>query len=116
MTPLKSIIPTTLAVTALAGILVLSGCAGTNETGGKGMQALVCPQCKMVAMTGNRPSGYEYRGGHEAHDESMRTVYNDTCPGCQGAIKTLLVNGRTKYECSICKGSPYTCPVSHPMN
>jgi len=114
---MKSIFPTTLAVTALAGILAMNGCAGTNEKGGKVKQALVCPQCKMVAMTGSRPSGYEYRGGYEAYarDENMQTVYNDTCPGCQGAIKTLFVGGKPKYECSICKGSPYICPVSHPM-
>ena len=101
---------------ALAGaaLLALSGCASTNETGGKGKRALVCPQCKMVAVTVNRPyfpSGGRY-GGYRG---GPTTFYDDTCPGCQGAITTLFKEGKLKHKCSVCKESPFTCPVFHPI-
>ena len=96
-----------------AGLLVLSGCASTNETGGKGKHALVCPQCKMVAVTVNRPyfGGWRHRGY-----SGPTTFYRDTCPGCQGAIETFFKEGKLKHKCSICKEAPFTCPVFHPTN
>ena len=114
--------PKSFTLLALSGaaLLALSGCASTNETGGKGKQALVCPQCKMVAVTVNRPyfpaygrhgfgSGIGYYGG-------TQTFYEDKCPGCQGAITTLFKEGKLKHKCSVCKDSPFTCPVFHPTN
>lgn len=99
-----------------AGLLAFSGCASTNETGGKGKQALVCPQCKMVAVTVDRPySGGANRGAYGSYG-GKRTVYNDTCPGCQGAIQTFFKEGKLKHKCSVCKESPFTCPVFHPTN
>ena len=64
-----------------AGILALGGCATTKGIAGKGKQALVCPQCKMVAVTVSRPylgdfgySGYGYGGyGYGGTD----TVYTE---------------------------------------
>ena len=100
----------------LAFVAGFSGCAGTTETGGKGKQALVCPQCKMVAMTVNRPyfgwSGHGYYNGSNI----PITTYRDTCPGCQGAITTLFKEGKLKHKCSVCKESPFTCPLPHPHN
>ena len=97
-----------------AGLLALSGCASTNDTGGKGKQALVCPQCKMVAVTVDRPyfpSGGRYSG----YRGGPTTFYDDTCPGCQGAITTLFKEGKLKHKCSVCKETPFTCPVFHPV-
>lgn len=111
---IKSILTTTLAVTALAGILASGGCASINETGGKGRQALVCPQCKMVAV--NRPHSYFSGGGRGTYPGygGPQTVYKHTCPGCQGALETLFKEGKLKHKCSLCKDSPYTCPIFHP--
>ncbi len=104
----------TILSIALAGVglLALSGCAGTKETGGQRKQALVCPQCKMVAVTVNRP----YSGTGRGHYGGTQTVYNDTCPGCQGALTTFFKEGKLKHKCSVCKESPFTCPLSHPTN
>jgi hypothetical protein len=118
MKPNSSFQATALSIAlAGAGFLALSGCASTNETGGKGKQALVCPQCKMVAVTVNRPyfGGIGGRGSHSYSYGRTRTVYKDTCPGCQGAIETLFKEGKLKHKCSICKDSPFTCPVFHPI-
>lgn len=100
------------ASASLAFALVALGCASTNETGGKGKQALVCPQCKWVAVATTRPHfGY----GHDTRlGRVPAKVYEDTCPGCQGVIETLFREGKWKHKCSICKDSPYTCPVFHP--
>ena len=107
-----------LALLAVAGatLLALSGCASTNDTGGKGKQALVCPQCKMVAVTVNRP--YFGGGGRGAYlsGGGTQTYYNDTCPGCQGALTTFFKEGELKHKCSVCKETPFTCPVFHPTN
>jgi len=97
---------------ATAGLLALGGCAGTNETWGKGKHALVCPQCKMVAVTVYRP--YVGVRGHVG-SPGPTTFYEDTCPGCQGAITTLFKEGKLKHKCSVCKESPFTCPISHPI-
>lgn len=113
MKTMKFILTTTLSVIALAGILALSGCAGVNATGGKGKQALVCPQCKMVAYTVIRP--YYPGGRFGGYRSAPTTFYKDTCPGCQGAIETLFKEGKLKHKCSICKDSPFTCPVLHPI-
>ena len=92
-------------------LLALSGCAGTGKTGGKGKQALVCPQCKMVAVTFNRP--YVGSGSRFSFPGPV-TTYQDTCPGCQGAIQTFIKGGKLRHKCSVCKESPFTCPVVHP--
>ena len=92
---------------ALAGVglFALSGCAGTNQTGSKSKQALVCPQCKMVAEM------------VDFHDDSGPSpVDSHTCPNCQGAMTTLLKEGKLKHKCSVCKDSPFTCPVFHPTS
>gem|GEM_PF-824462 len=101
-----------LRVIALActGFLALGGCASINETGGKGRQALVCPQCKMVTVTVDR----SYYGTGPFGYRGPARVYQDTCPSCQGLIETLFKEGRLKHKCSICKGSPFTCPIAHP--
>ena len=97
---------------ASAGFLALSGCASTNEIDGKGKQALVCPQCRMVAVTVNRP----YLGiGRYSGYPGPTIIHRDTCPGCQGVLETFFREGKWKHKCSICKDSPYTCPVFHPL-
>ena len=47
-------------------------------------EALVCPECRMVAVTN------PYRWGRS----SRHQVYVDQCPGCQGAVVTLLKGKR----------------------
>ena len=107
--------PNLFTLLALAALLAVSGCASTNENAGKGKQALVCPQCKMVAVTVNRPYiGGAGHGGYGIGYSGPQTFYSDTCPGCQGAIKTFLKEGKLKHKCSVCKESPFTCPVVHP--
>ena len=108
---------------ALAGVglLALSGCAGTNETGGKGKQALVCPQCKTVQTQAYLPAGPSFsRAGVSAYglagERYPITVSRHQCPGCQGAIQTLFNEGKWKHTCSVCKESPFTCAVIHPTN
>ena len=91
------------------------GCASTGGPKNK-QQALVCPQCKMVALTVNRPYFGWYGHGYYNGSNIPITTYRDTCPGCQGAIKTLFQEGKWKHRCSVCKDSPYTCPVVHPAN
>ena len=81
-----------------AWLLALSGCASTDGPKNK-QQALVCPQCKRV----------EFRTGPPHYTDSK-----DACPRCQGAMETLLKEGRLEHKCSICKQSPFTCPVLHP--
>ena len=102
---------------AIAGLLALSGCASTNETSGKGKHALVCPQCKMVAVTVQAPPYFGYGGRHgfgPAASSRPITTYEDTCPGCQGVLETFFREGKWKHKCSVCKDSPFTCPVFHP--
>lgn len=71
-----------------AGFLALNGCANTNEVADKGKQALVCPQCKMVAVRTIQPAwNNNARGGWAGTPRSM-IVYEDQCTGCQGAITT----------------------------
>jgi hypothetical protein len=90
---------------ALAGtaLLAFSGCASTSASTGKGKHALVCPQCKMVEIPGDP----EYQS-------QPTTLYRDTCRGCQGALTTFFKEGKWKHKCSVCKDSPFTCPVYHP--
>ncbi|CAN5751022.1 hypothetical protein BH09VER1_BH09VER1_12110 [soil metagenome] len=104
---------TSLAL-AITTLIAFSGCA-TNGAVGKNKQALVCPQCKMVAETVERH--------YTDADESGRygqlyteTVYKDSCPGCQGAIKTFFKEGKLQHKCSVCKDAPFTCPIFHPIN
>ena len=98
---------TTAAVT-------LSGCVTPQATKDK-QRALVCPQCKMVAVRTIQPSfGNSARAGW-AGVPRPTTVYEDQCPGCQGAIETFFREGKWKHKCSVCKNTPYTCPVFHPL-
>ena len=102
-------------------LLALGGCAGTNETGGKGRQALVCPQCRMVETVVYLPAGPSFSragvGAYGVPGAGFPTTRREhTCPGCQGAIETLFVDGKLKHKCSVCKESPFTCPVIHPPN
>ena len=109
--------PNSFTLLALAALLAVSGCASTNENAGKGKQALVCPQCKMVAVTVNRPYiGGAGHGGYGIGYSGPQTFYSDTCPGCQGAITTLFKEGKLKHKCSVCKDTPFTCPLPHPHN
>ena len=106
MRPNSSIRATTLSIAlAGAGLLAFSGCASTGATGGKVKQALVCPQCKMVEIPG------------EPDDQNQpTTTYQHACRGCQGAVRTFFKEGELKHKCSVCKDSPFTCPVFHPSN
>lgn len=117
-----------ILLAASAGILALGGCASTRQTARKDWPVLVCPECRMVAETPPRPyfPGYDYNdsavrfggpGGRGTYGDYRRTqtVYKDICPGCQGVIETLFKEGRWKHTCSVCKDTPFTCPIFHPL-
>ncbi|MEO8353538.1 MAG: hypothetical protein ABI680_17555 [Chthoniobacteraceae bacterium] len=88
---------------ASASLFAFGSCASTSGTTGKAKQALVCPQCKMVALPNDIDPDYP----------SKHTVYRDACPNCQGAITTLFKDGKLKHKCSACEASPFTCPLYH---
>jgi hypothetical protein len=88
-------------------ILLLTACAATTKTAGHDEHALVCPQCKMVAVT---ERSYSHVTG------AYRTVYHHRCPGCQSVIDTFVREGKWQHKCSICKDAPFICPVIHPAS
>ena len=113
-----------LAVSALVFGALLAGCGiallpPTAQAKTPKQEALVCPECKMVAVTTYQPlsSGFggpgwrSYGWGGPAYPLH---VYQDQCPGCQGAIVTLFKEGKLQHKCSICKEKPFNCPVVHP--
>jgi hypothetical protein len=102
---------TALAAFTLGTTLAVTGCA-TTEGANKKEKALVCPQCKMVAVQTVQPAANAQAGWSGRLQPT--TVYRDQCPGCQGAIETFFREGKWKHKCSVCKDSPYTCPVFHP--
>ena len=64
-------------------------------------------RCRRAAYyVGIRPSWFG-RG-------SPAVVYRDECPNCQGALETFFREGKWKHKCSVCKDTPYTCPILHP--
>lgn len=46
---------------------------------------------------------------HQAPTLATRTF----APAVRGAITTLFREGKLKRKCSVCKESPFTCPVFH---
>lgn len=95
----------------LAATVALTGCTTTGD-GGRNQQAMVCPKCKTVAVRTVQPSGNAQAGW--TGNLRPTTVYEHQCPGCQGAMKTFFREGEWKHKCSVCKDTPYTCPVIHP--
>lgn len=96
---------------AVAAGFGFSGCVASGTANAK--QAIVCPECKMVGVpidepyyVGVRPSWFG-RG-------SSAVVYKDLCPNCHGSLETFAREGQWKHKCSICKESPFSCPVVHP--
>jgi hypothetical protein len=89
-------------------------------------EAIVCPQCKMVAVASYQPRYFGfYSPGRRHHYPGWssyhwggypyrQAVYEDECPGCQGAIVTLFREGKLKHKCSVCSEKPFKCPVFHP--
>ena len=78
-----------LVLSALPSGALLAGCATTllpptAQPKTPLQEALVCPVCRMVAVTN------PYRWGRS----SRHQVYVDQCPGCQGAVVTLLKGKR----------------------
>ena len=96
---------------AAAALLVSCGTTGVA----KKQEALVCPQCRMVKVTnvsyhpGGRDPLPNASGGNYAV-----TTYEHRCEGCQGALITFFREGKFQHKCSICKETPFTCPVIHP--
>ena len=98
-----------LVLSAPAFGALLAGCGTTllppnAQAKTPQQEALVCPECRMVAVTN------PYRWGRS----SRHQVYVDQCPSCQGAILTLLKEGKLQHKCSICKEKPFKCPLFHP--
>ena len=92
---------------AAAALLVSCGTTGVA----KKQEALVCPQCRMVKVktVSYHPGGGRYSGG-----SYPVTTYEHRCEGCQGALITFFREGKLQHKCSICKETPFTCPVIHP--
>ena len=97
---------------ASGSLLALSRCAGIDGRNNK-QRALVCPQCNMVGVAVEQPY---YVGGRPSWfgRGSPAVVYRDECPNCQGALETFFREGKWKHKCSVCKDTPYTCPILHP--
>ena len=95
-----------LGVVGLVVALTLGSCATNSQN------ALVCPECKTVAVPIDEP----YYVGDRASwfGRSSAKVYKHECPNCRGAIKTFARNGRWMHKCSACDRSSFTCPVIHP--
>jgi hypothetical protein len=96
--------------TLLLPVAVLaSGCATSRSTN----QALVCPQCKDVAIE-RLPRAYSLdEATSYSFWEREETTIEHSCPGCQGALITLFKEGKLRHKCSICEQTPFSCPVSH---
>ena len=113
-----------LAIPALAFGSLFSGCATTllpapAQANTPRQEALVCPECKMVAVTTYQPlssgfGGPGWRSYGWGGPANPLHVYQHQCPGCQGAIVTLFKEGKLQHKCSICKEKPFNCPVVHP--
>jgi hypothetical protein len=106
-------VPGTLAISAFA---LLVSCVTPGKA--KNQEALVCPQCRMVEVrtafaqpAGRYPSFLHGRRGVAAYPG---TTYEHRCEGCQGVLMTFLREGKFEHKCSICKETPFTCPVIHP--
>lgn len=91
----------------LAMAAMLSSCAttGGGNVGGKGV---ACPQCRNVVLQNRVFEGWDY----ELHGGPEEIVKHE-CPGCQGALTTLLKEGKFQHKCSVCEKTPYTCNVQH---
>jgi len=101
----------------LVTVAIVAGCATTNDKA-TNQEAIVCPECKMVAVkTSRQPGGY-YPGlpgaRWQAGPVSPSTTYDHRCPNCQGAITTMMREGKLKHKCSVCENAPFSCPVFHP--
>jgi|SRR5581483_2496151 len=126
---------TAAAIVALTFGALLQSCATENastaasrDAGNKPGEALVCPQCKMVAVPFYRPiPPYVYYPGFPGGFPGWSTyawgglslpptTYEDRCPGCQGAITTFVREGKLQHRCSICREKPFKCPVPHPIS
>ena len=118
----RFLLATALSILAVSvGILGLNGCATTEQSAAGDEQVFVCPECKIVTETIERPGlgGYDdyYNVGLDPDPgvySGTQTISKHTCPGCQGVIETLFKEGNWKHKCSVCKDSPFTCPVFHP--
>ncbi len=83
-------------------IVALAGCATTQSD----HAGLVCPDCRIVKELNN----YNFENyGYAYPEESIE----HQCPGCQGALTTLLTEGRLAHSCTRCDGTPYTCSISN---
>jgi hypothetical protein len=104
------------AAFAMSASGLLLSCATPGET--KKQEALVCPQCRMVEVRSafvrshGRYPGFPHRtaSGPIYHG----TTYEHRCESCQGVLTTLFREGKFQHQCSICKETPFTCPVVHP--
>ncbi len=102
-----------LVMAAAVTLVSFEGCADSPQIAGKAREAIVCPQCKTVAVPIDEP----YYVGDRASwfgRGSAAVVYRHSCPRCRGSMQSFAREGRWAHECSICKASPYTCPVFHP--
>lgn len=101
---------------ALAAVAVVASCAMPREA--KKHEALVCPQCRMVEVRNafvrhhGRYPGFPHRTASGAIYRG--TTYEHRCDGCQGVLTTFVREGKLQHNCSICKETPFTCPVVHP--
>ncbi len=96
-----------LVMAAAVTLVSFEGCADSPQIAGKAREAIVCPQCKTVAVPIDEP----YYVGDRASwfgRGSAAVVYRHSCPRCRGSMQSFAREGRWAHECSICKASPYT--------
>ena len=106
---MKKLIQTGLvAFLGTAVALSVIGCATTKPA----REVLVCPQCKIVTVTRTVAVIPDSEGNLPPEDQEV-TETQHSCPGCQGAIATLLKEGKFHHKCSICEQEAFTCPISH---
>lgn len=107
----KHSIITLLAMAVVA--LLIAGCQSPSQTDSKSQSAqqmssaTVCPQCEAVLVDPD-PDGMKLAIDGYAEP----AYYEHSCPGCQGALTTLLQDGTLKHKCTICSEKPFSCDMT----
>ena len=100
----------TISLLSLAGTALFVGCTSLSSATGK--QGTVCPDCKVVVETQRvQIDDFEYY----AYGDQEVEVKRHRCPGCQGAVMTLIKEGTFQHKCTTCEGKPFVCSLSHKL-
>ena len=89
---------------AVTTFVILSSCITTENASSE--SALICPQCRAGV---SHPSFYE---DVTETPDSLRQVEDHQCPGCEGALTSVLRHGKWTHNCDICLSTPYVCSIN----